>query len=141
MHGQPPTVITCHSKYLLRRCKQRDYLLEEVMPCVIAQDGDMWTIDTEHPAYPMVPRESSGPGTELKKLLESIGIKASPTCKCNKTAKKMDKWGPEESLLHIEEIVDVMEATAKTRKLPFIRAVGRKLVQLACWRARRKANR
>lgn len=100
-------------------------------------DGPDYVLVTQLPDD----RATSGPGTELKKLLESIGIKASPTCKCNKMAKKMDKWGPEESLLHIEEIVDVMEATAKTRKLPFIRAVGRKLVQLACWRARRKANR
>lgn len=76
-----------------------------------------------------------GPGTELKKLLASIGIHATPTCKCNKMAKKMNEWG-QESLNHIEEIVDVMEETAKARGLPFVRLGGKALVRLACMRAR-----
>lgn len=80
-----------------------------------------------------------GPGTELKALLASLGIKASPTCKCNKMATQMDSWGPEESLRHIEEIVDVMQQTAADRGLPFLRAIGRKLVRVACGRARRKS--
>jgi len=78
-----------------------------------------------------------GPGTELKKLLASIGIHASPTCKCNTMAKRMNEWGPDESLRHIDEIVDVMEETAKKRGLPFVRLGGRALVRLACTRARR----
>jgi len=76
-----------------------------------------------------------GPGTELKKLLASIGIQATPTCKCNKMAKQMNEWG-QESLKHIEEIVDVMEETAKARGLPFVRLGGKALVRLACMRAR-----
>jgi hypothetical protein len=80
-----------------------------------------------------------GPGTELKALLATIGIVASPTCKCNKMAKKMDEWG-QESLHHIEEIVDVMEETAKKRKLPFLRTACRTLVRIACWKAKRKGN-
>jgi hypothetical protein len=82
----------------------------------------------------------SGPGTELKKLLATIGIHATPTCKCNKMAAKMDAWGWEESLNHIEEIVDVMEQTAKKRKLPFVRTAGRTLVRIACWKAKRAGN-
>lgn len=81
--------------------------------------------------------EIPGPGTELKKLLASIGIHASPTCKCNTMAKKMNEWGPDESLQHIDEIVDVMEETAKKRGLPFVRLGGKALVRLACTRARR----
>ncbi len=76
-----------------------------------------------------------GPGAELKKLLASIGIHATPTCKCNKMAKQMNEWG-QESLNHIEEIVDVMEETAKARGLPFVRLGGKALVRLACMRAR-----
>lgn len=78
-----------------------------------------------------------GPGAELKALLASFGITASPTCSCNKMAAQMDSWGPEESLAHIEQIVDVMQEEAKARGLPFLRAVGRKLVQIACRRARK----
>jgi hypothetical protein len=86
------------------------------------------------------PKLPPGPGTELKALLKTIGIVASPTCKCNKMARQMDAWGPDESLAHMEEIVDVMEATARKRKLPFLRAAAKQMVRLACWRARRKAR-
>lgn len=72
-----------------------------------------------------------GPGAELKKLLAKFGIHASPTCGCNKMAARMNAWGPDESLNHIEEIVDVMEEEAKKRKLPFLRAAGRILVRKA----------
>ena len=81
-----------------------------------------------------------GPGTELKALLAKIGIHASPTCGCNKMALKMDEWGPKESLNHIEEIVDVMEQTAKKRNLPFLRTAGRILVRQACRIAKKKGN-
>ena len=81
-----------------------------------------------------------GPGKELKALLKTIGITAAPTCGCNKMARQMDAWGPDESLAHMEEIVDVMEETARARKLPFLRAGARQLVRLACWKARRKAR-
>jgi len=83
---------------------------------------------------------TSGPGTELKKMLATIGIHATPTCKCNKMAKQMDEWGWEESLKHINEIVTVMEETAKKRKLPFVRTAGRTLVRIACWKAKRAGN-
>lgn len=110
------------------------------MPCVVSQDGDQWTIDVDHPAYPRKPKvgavPQAGPGTELKKLLATIGIHASPTCKCNSMARKMNTWG-QESLDHMDEIVAVMEETAQKRKLPFSRTAARAMVRIACWRARR----
>lgn len=92
-----------------------------------------------HVCAPPEVRPSSGPGTELKALLASFGIKATSGCKCNSMARQMDSWGPDESLKHIEEIVDVMQETAKSRKLPFLRLAGRKLVRVACNRARKKS--
>jgi hypothetical protein len=94
--------------------------------------------NTNEPRLPAPP--PSGPGTELKKLLATIGIHATPTCKCNKMAKQMDAWGWEESLKHIDEIVTVMEETAKKRKLPFVRTAGKTLVRIACWKAKRAGN-
>lgn len=41
-----------HKNMLIARCGERGYRLEDVMPCVVIQDGDMWTIDVDHPAYP-----------------------------------------------------------------------------------------
>lgn len=83
---------------------------------------------------------SNGPGAALKALLAKFGIHATPTCKCNKMARQMDAWGPEECLNHIEEIVDVMEETAKKRKLPFLRTVGRLLVRKAIRTAKKAAT-
>ena len=81
-------------------------------------------------------RPEAGPGTELKALLAKFGIHASPTCGCNAMARKMDAWGPDESLKHLEEIVDVMEETAKKRNLPFLRSAGRLLVRRAISKSR-----
>jgi hypothetical protein len=134
-------VITCHRKFFEARCRQRGYSLADAMPCVVAKDGDQWTIDEKHSSYPGRRRAVSappdvGPGTELKKLLATIGIHASKTCKCNAMANKMNKWG-QESLNHTDEIVAVMEETAQKRKLPFSRLAAKALVRLACWRARK----
>jgi hypothetical protein len=130
-------MISCRLAHLESRCRQRGYTLDEVRPCIVSEDGDQITVDETHPAYPRTPRPASGPGTELKALLAAIGIVASPTCKCNKMARQMDAWG-QESLAHMDEIVDVMEETAKARKLPFLRAGAKQLVRLAVWRARKK---
>lgn len=35
----------------------------------------------------------AGPGTELKKILHSLGINPSPECSCNRRAMQMDAWG------------------------------------------------
>lgn len=94
-------------------------------------DGAFMVVDRKDlPSHFQTPVQR-GPGAELKKLLAKFGIHASPTCGCNKMAVQMNAWGPDECLNHIEEIVDVMEAEAKKRKLPFLRAAGRILVRKA----------
>ena len=50
-------MITCDKKFLIARSQERGYSLEEVMPCVVKQDGDLWTIDTASPHYPKESRE------------------------------------------------------------------------------------
>lgn len=69
-------MIRCHRRQLEDRCRQRGYTLAEVMGCVVAQDGDRWTIDTNHPAYPRK-REEWMPimvGDLVEKALTTIGI-------------------------------------------------------------------
>jgi len=46
-------MITCHKKYLEARCAERGHSISEVMSCVLAQDGEMWTVDVNHPSYPL----------------------------------------------------------------------------------------
>jgi len=142
---------TCHRSHLEARCVERGYTLDAVMPCVVAQDGDQWTVDTEHPAYPRHPKPgygqsspppSSGPGTELSKLLKRFGIEPTPTCQCRAKAAQMDAWGPDECERpeRIEEVVAVMRAEAEARGLPFLDVAGRLLVRRAIRNARRAAS-
>jgi hypothetical protein len=148
-------VIQCHRAFLEYRCRERGYTLDEVMPCVVSQDGNQWTIDVDHPAYPRHPKPSfvppqpdsppplptAGPGTELSKLLKRFGIEPTPTCQCRAKAMQMDAWGPDECEKpeRIEEVVAVMREEAKARGLPFLDAAGRLLVKRAIRNARRAA--
>ena len=153
MHGgKPAPVITCHRRYLEQRCRQRGVLLDEAMPCVSKQIGDIWTIDVDHPAYPREPRPgfvppqqdspASGPGTELSKLLKRFGIEPTPTCQCRAKAREMDAWGPDECAKphRIEEVLGVMREEAKARGLPFLDAAGRMLIRRAIANARKAAS-
>lgn len=139
-------MIVCRRIFLEARCRERGYLLDEVMPCVVAQDGDEWTIDVDHPAYPRAPKSghnAGGPGTELSALLKRFGIEPTPTCQCRAKAAQMDAWGADECERpeRIDEVVAVMREEAAARGLPFLDAAGRMLVRRAVANARRKESR
>jgi len=80
---------------------------------------------------------SSGPGTELKKLLSMIGINASPSCSCNSRARVMDEWGPEKCEKEIETILEWLKEEASKRKLPFVDMAGYILIRRAIHNARK----
>jgi hypothetical protein len=44
--------ITTHRRHLEARCCERGYDLADVMPCVVSQNADVWTIDVDHEDYP-----------------------------------------------------------------------------------------
>ena len=148
-------MIVSSRRHLAERCLERGYSLDQVMPCVIAQDGDEWTIDVDHPAYPRHPKPgfeppqpapaapSHGPGTELSKLLKRFGIEPTPTCVCRAKAAQMDAWGVEECSKpeRIEEVVGVMREEAKDRGLPFVDTAARLLVRRAIANARKAEAR
>lgn len=48
---------------------------------------------------------SSGPGTELKAILHSLGVDPGPSCDCNQRAEQMDKWGVDGCKRYRDEIV------------------------------------
>ena len=89
---------------------------------------------------PMPPHPDGAVGTELKKLLATIGITAQPNCSCNKRAKMMDAAGPDWCEQNIATIVGWMRQEATRRGLPFIDTAGKALVRLAISRARRTAK-
>jgi hypothetical protein len=63
--------IACHRSHLEERCQERGYTLEQVMGCVVSQDGDVWTIDPDHKSYP---RTKPGLGDRVEGVLKSVGI-------------------------------------------------------------------
>ena len=83
---------------------------------------------------------SRGPGTELRKMLASIGIHPrGEKCKCNQHAHEMDRQGPDWCEEHLESILDWLEAEAKTRGLVgllFVRSAARLVVKTAIARSR-----
>jgi len=74
---------------------------------------------------------TSGPGTELKKLLALVGITSVPGCQCNSRAKKMDRMGCQWCTENIETIVDWLQEEAYKRHLPFVRMAAKLLVKRA----------
>jgi len=115
------------------------------MPCVLSQDGDLWAIDVEHPAYPKTQRPgraAAGPGTELKKLLAGwpFYLTSSPDCACNARAAEMDRMEADQPgwcLDNIGTIVGWLREQAEARGLPFLDAAGRMLVRRAVRNARK----
>ena len=146
-------VIACRRAHLEARCRERGYTLNEVMACVISQDGDQWTIDVDHPAYPRHPKPgfvatqpepaqpSHGPGTELKALLAGwpFRIVATADCKCTTRAAYMDAKGCDwcESPEGMAEILGFLREAAEERGLPFVDMAGRMLVRRAIHNARK----
>ena len=146
-------MIVCHYTNLHERCRERGYALDEVMPCVVSQEGDQWTIDVDNPAYPRHPKPgfvppqpeppqpSHGPGTELKALLAGwpFRIVATPDCKCTSRAAYMDAKGCDwcESPEGMTEIMGFLREAAEERGLPFLDMAARFLVKRAISNARK----
>ncbi len=134
-------MIQTHKDNLIKRCEERGYSLEEVMPCVVKQDGDMWTIDENHEKYPIPKvKEQQGVGTELKKMLASVGIRSTPNCSCNARANAMNKNGIEWCKKNKDVILSWLEEEAKKRKLPFFRFFARRMVNIAISNAEKIEN-
>tara|TARA_B100001564_G_scaffold327688_1_gene310842 strand:- start:6437 stop:6838 length:402 start_codon:yes stop_codon:yes gene_type:complete len=131
-------MITTDKKNLVMKCVERGYLLNSVMDCVVQQNGDMWTIDIDHPSYPK--SIHPGVGSELKKLLSYMGIKSAPNCSCNHRAATMNANGIEWCKNNIGVILDWLKEESEKRKLPFIRFGAKKIVELAIRRAEKNVQ-
>jgi hypothetical protein len=83
---------------------------------------------------------TSGPGTELKKILARVGIVATDSCPCNARAAEMDANGCEWVEANISTVVGWLREQAHDRGLPFLDAAGRALVRVAVRNARRAAT-
>ena len=83
---------------------------------------------------------TTGPGTELSKLLKMIGISPKEKgCQCKSHAKRMDREGPQWCRENIEKILGWLQTESKKRKLPFMKQVAKQVVLLAIRRAEKKS--
>jgi hypothetical protein len=83
---------------------------------------------------------TSGPGTELKKILARVGIVATPDCSCNAYAMLMNANGCDWVEANMATVVGWLREQATARGLPFLDAAGRALVRVAIRNARRSGG-
>lgn len=69
-----------------------------------------------------------GPGCQLKKTLAWWGLRDDGQCGCSDFAAQMDRWGPDESRLRIEEIVEHLREAAAKKGMPFMATAARWMV-------------
>ena len=141
-------MITGHKKYLIARCRERGYTLNQVMPCVVSQDGDMWTVDETHKAYPH-PRQNKplerghAQVRNLKSCSRSgSALKSESKLLMQRKSTKMDEEEHREPgwcEKHIDEIVGWLREEATRRKLPFVNTAGKILVRRAIKNAKKNA--
>lgn len=65
-------MIRCRLHHLEQRCRERGYTLDEVRPCIVAEDGDAITVDETHQAYPRVAKP--GLGDMVAAGLAAVGV-------------------------------------------------------------------
>jgi len=156
---------TTHKNNLIARCEQRGYNIDDVMGCVVKKKtDDIWVINVDHPAYPKFPKDNpdhpsyrimkdiksgkikntkdigEGVGTELKKLLSWMNIKATENCDCNNKAKHLNEKGIDWCKQNIDTICVWLKEEADKRKIPFFKYGAAKLVKFAIFRAERKSK-
>ena len=60
-------MITGRRYFFEQRCRERGYTLDEVRPCIVAEDGDSITVDETHSSYPRAAQPApQGPGLLTK---------------------------------------------------------------------------
>lgn len=96
------------------------------------------SLNLSSPHRPKERRKNSGVGTELKKFLRSLGIKADGNCACNKKAKIMDHKGPTWCRENLELIVGWLEEEAKRRRKLFSRTVAKQMVKICIRRVEKR---
>ena len=79
-----------------------------------------------------------GPGCQLKKTLAWWGLRDDGQCGCSDFAAQMDRWGPDECRLRIEEIVEHLREAAAKKGMPFIATAARWMVGRAIDAARKE---
>jgi len=82
----------------------------------------------------------SGPGTELKGLFGTLGMKPWPDCECLTHAQQMDDNGCDWCRTHIDRIVGWVKLEAKKQQILFVKPVVVGAIKMAIFLAERKGH-
>jgi hypothetical protein len=81
--------------------------------------------------------DPNGPGTILSQMIKSVGIVMTQGCSCRRHALEMNSKGNDWCEANIDTVVGWLRDEAKKRKLPFIDAVGKMIVNRAIKKSRK----
>lgn len=82
----------------------------------------------------------NGPGTQLSKMIKSLGIHMSDSCSCRRHAINMNQKGNDWCEQNIDTVVGWLRQEAKRRGLPFVDMVGKVMVKRAIKKSRKLLN-
>jgi hypothetical protein len=86
------------------------------------------------------PEPPAGVGSQIKKILSRVGVKATKSCGCNQKARDIDRMGKKWATNNKQKIVGMLKEEADKRHLPFSPTAANTLVNLAIWTAPRTGN-
>lgn len=78
-----------------------------------------------------------GPGTQLSKMIKSLGIHMSDSCSCRRHALQMNEKGNDWCAENVDTVVGWLREEAKNRGLPFVDMVGKVMVNRAIKKSRK----
>lgn len=74
--------VTGTKRQFEQRLIQRGATWESAAACIISDDGEMVTVDVDHPAYPRAPDQ--GLGDTVSPWLAKLGVRPRQECGCKK---------------------------------------------------------
>lgn len=114
-----------------------DWTRKEVEDKLLEILGDNPAI-TLRTFFPKTLEESPNhPGTVLSKMIKSVGIFMTDSCSCRKHALEMNEKGNDWCEQNIDTIVGWLREEATKRKLPFVDAIGKLMVNRAIKKSRK----
>jgi hypothetical protein len=81
--------------------------------------------------------DPNGPGTQLAKMIKSLGIVMSDSCSCRRHALEMNAKGNDWCSENIDTVVGWLREEAKRRGLPFVDMIGKVMVNRAIKKSRK----
>jgi hypothetical protein len=81
--------------------------------------------------------EPNGPGTQLARMIKTLGIHMSDSCSCRRHAINMNEKGNDWCAANIDTVVGWLREESQRRGLPFVDMVGKVMVNRAVKKSRK----